>query len=121
MPLRLVPALLLSALVALVSSSCTKEKFEPSGLEKTVLKMEHKYTRDFASNDYSLHYVSKPPNTVVMVVKYKQRANMQMIRTVLDSAKQLVQEIAINENKMQSVNVEVEMTLVPDSETSTKN
>lgn len=87
--------------------------YTPTRLEWLALDLEASYHQDFArDNDYSLHYIAKPPNTVLLFVHYTSEASAETVDNAIDTAKQLVKQDAISHGWSSWVKAEVSRKLV---------
>src|SRR4051794_14600110 len=85
-----------SLLIAAMSFSCTRSgcwtpDFKPTQLDRLVMKLEGSYTRNFDQDDFSLHYGSKAPNTVVVKVEYTSATDTPIMYRVIESARETIQ------------------------------
>lgn len=87
--------------------------YAPTRLEWLALDLEASYHQDFSrDSDYSLHYISKPPNTVVIYVHYVSEASAGTVDNAIDTAKQLVDQDASTHGWSSWVKVQVQRRLV---------
>jgi len=103
--------LFLTIVLAGCNRSCTegwKVDFGPTRLQLLVLKMESQYTRSLDQDDFTLHYRSKDPDTVVITVQYTTKTDQETMYRVIESAKDTVKGIGRDSFKLQSVKIEIE-------------
>jgi hypothetical protein len=87
--------------------------YTPTRLEWLALDLEASYHEDFALNsDYSLHYLPKPPNTVLIFVHYKSEASAQTVNHAIDAAKEVVNQDASSHGWRSWVKIEVQRKLI---------
>jgi hypothetical protein len=87
--------------------------YTPTRLEWLALDLEASYHEDFGRNsDYSLHYLPKPPNTVLIFVHYKNEASAETVNHAIDAAKEVVNQDAASHGWRSWVNVEVQRKLI---------
>lgn len=98
-----------SALLGACPYACGLNTQATTPIERLALKLEGKYARNFDRNDYSLHYVSRNPGTIVITVKTLPDTNRQVLGDVINSAKSTVRGVALDSFKMRSLRIEVDM------------
>src|SRR5215469_18536946 len=83
--------------------------YTPTRLEWLALDLEASYHEDIARNSvYSLHYLPKPPNTVLIFVHYKSEASAETVNHAIDSAKDVVYQDASSHGWRSWVKIEVQ-------------
>lgn len=87
--------------------------YTPTRLEWLALDLEASYHEDFArDSNYSLHYLPKPPNTVLIFVHYKSDTSAESVNHAIDSAKEVVYQDAASHGWRSWVKVEVQRKLI---------
>ena len=87
--------------------------YTPTRLEWLALDLEASYHQDFGrDSNYSLHYLPKPPNTVLIFVDYKSEASTEAVNHAIDSAKEVVSQDASSHGWRSWVKVEVQRKLI---------
>ncbi len=87
--------------------------YTPTRIEWLALELEASYREDIGSdNDYSVHYLAKPPNTVIIFVHYTGKTSAAIVDRGIDTAKQLVKQDASSHGWSSWVKVEVSRKLV---------
>lgn len=87
--------------------------YTPTRLEWLALDLEASYHEDFDRNsDYSLHYLPKPPNTVLIFVHYNNEASAETVNHAIDAAKDVVNQDASSHGWRSWVKVEVQRKLI---------
>jgi len=87
--------------------------YTPTRLEWLALDLEASYHEDFGRNsDISLHYLPKPPNTVLIFVHYKSEASAEIVNHAIDAAKEVVNQDASSHGWRSWVKVEVQRKLI---------
>src|SRR6516164_4915680 len=87
--------------------------YTPTRLEWLALDLEASYHQDFGrDSDYSLHYLPKPPNTILVFVHYKSETSAEAVDKAIDTAKQLVNQDASAHRWSSWVKVEVQRKLI---------
>ena len=87
--------------------------YTPTRLEWLALDLEASYHEDIGRNsDYSLHYLPKPPNTVLIFVHYKSEASAETVNHAIDAAKEVVYQDASSHGWRSWVKVEVQRKLI---------
>ena len=87
--------------------------YTPSRVEWLALDLEASYHQDFGrDSDYSLHYLPKPPNTILVFVHYKSETSAEAVDKAIDTAKQLVNQDASAHRWSSWVKVEVQRKLI---------
>lgn len=87
--------------------------YTPTRLEWLALDLEASYHEDFGpDNNYSLHYLPKPPNTVLIFVHYKNETSAENVNHAIDSAKEVVYQDASSHGWRSWVKVEVQRKLI---------
>ena len=87
--------------------------YTPSRVEWLALDLEASYHQDFGrDSDYSLHYLPKPPNTILVFVHYKSETSVETVDKAIDTAKQLVNQDASAHRWSSWVKVEVRRKLI---------
>src|SRR5215467_15127971 len=87
--------------------------YTPTRLEWLALDLEASYHEDFGPNsNYSLHYLPKPPNTVLIFVHYKSEASAETVNHAIDSAKEVVYQDAASHGWRSWVKIEVQRKLI---------
>lgn len=87
--------------------------YTPTRLEWLALDLEASYHEDFSrDNNYSLHYLPKPPNTVLIFVHYKAEVSTETVNHAIDAAKEVVNEDASSHGWRSWVKVEVQRRLI---------
>ena len=87
--------------------------YTPTRLEWLALDLEASYHEDFACNSgYSLHYLPKPPNTVLIFVHYKSETSAETVNHAIDAAKEVVNQDASSHGWRSWVKVEVQRKLI---------
>src|SRR5215472_18374468 len=62
--------------------------YTPTRLEWLAVDLEASYHQDFSRDTpYSLHYLPKPPNTVLIYVHYTNETSTSALETAIDAAK----------------------------------
>ena len=87
--------------------------YTPTRLEWLAIDLEASYHEDFALNsEYSLHYLPKPPNTVLIFVHYKSEAAAEAVNHAIDAAKDVVNHDASSHGWQSWVKIEVQRKLI---------
>jgi hypothetical protein len=87
---------------------CSSGEEAPAGVSKLVLQVQSKgYIRDIDSHKFSLFYRAKAPNTIVFVVRTKPDADLNEVRMVITSAKDMIRQEAKSLN-LPEPNIEVD-------------
>ena len=87
--------------------------YTPTRLEWLALDLEASYHEDIGRNsDYSLHYLPKPPNTVLIFIHYKSEASADAVNHAIDAAKEVVYQDASSHGWRSWVKVEVQRKLI---------
>ena len=87
--------------------------YTPTRLEWLALDLEASYHEDFGRNsDISLHYLPKPPNTVLIFVHYKSETSAETVNHAIDAAKEVVNQDASSHGWRSWVKVEVQRKLI---------
>lgn len=87
--------------------------YTPTRLEWLALDLEASYHEDFARDTaYSLHYLPKAPNTVLIFVHYKSETPAETVNRAIDSAKEVVYQDASSHGWRSWVKVEVQRKLI---------
>src|SRR5262249_61848142 len=69
--------------------------YTPTRLEWLAVDLEASYHQDFGRDStYSLHYLPKPPNTVLIYVHYTSETPAGTLKIAMDAAKQQVNQDA---------------------------
>ena len=93
--------------------------YTPSRLEWLALELEASYRQDFSrDSDQDVHYLAKPPNTILIFVHYRSEASAGTVDTAINTAKQLVNQGVSIHGWSSWVKVEVQRSAVS---VSTKN
>ena len=88
--------------------------YTPTRLEWLALDLEASYHEDFGpDSNYSLHYLPKPPNTVLIFVHYKSETSAETVNHAIDAAKEVVNQDASSHGWRSWVKVEVQRKLIP--------
>ena len=91
-------------------AGCFKnEQNSTENLGKLALHMEQLYRRELHKDRFAIHYVPKPPSTILITIQAYPDANRQLILTLTDSAKEIIQRTAPT-YQLDSVNVESQTT-----------
>ena len=73
--------------------------YTPTRIEWLALDLEASYHQDFNHDtDCSLHYISKPPNTVLIFVHYTSQTSPETVDNAIAAAKQVVKADAASHN-----------------------
>lgn len=73
--------------------------YTPTRIEWLALDLEASYHQDFGRNGgISLHYLAKPPNTVLVFIHYTSEASAETVDNAIETAKQLVKQDAASHN-----------------------
>ena len=87
--------------------------YTPTRLEWLAVDLEASYHEDFGRDSvYSLHYLPKPPNTVLIFVHYKNETPAETVNRAIDSAKEVVNQDASSHGWQSWVKVEVQRKLI---------
>src|SRR5215467_7333194 len=87
--------------------------YTPTRLEWLALDLEASYHEDIGQNSvYSLHYLPKPPNTVLIFVHYKSEASADAVNHAIDAAKEVAYQDASSHGWRSWVKVEVQRKLI---------
>jgi len=87
--------------------------YTPSRLEWLALELEASYRQDFSrDSDYDVHYLAKPPNTILIFVHYRSEAAAGTADYATNTAKQLVTQDASAHGWSSWVKVEVQRKLI---------
>lgn len=87
--------------------------YTPTRVEWLALELEASYRQDFSNDsDYSVHYLAKPPNTILIFVHYRNETSAAKVDSGIDAAKQIVRQTASAHNWSSWVKVEVSRKLV---------
>lgn len=87
--------------------------YTPTRLEWLALDLEASYHEDFGGDSvYSLHYLPKPPNTVLIFVHYKSEAATETVNRAIDSAKDVINHDASSHGWQSWVKIEVQRKLI---------
>lgn len=90
--------------------------YTPTRLDWLVLNLEAYNRNDFSSDsDYSLGYVAKNPDTVVIHVYYLPKASAGIVDRAIDTAKQLANQEASRNGWSPWVKVEVQRKLLEEA------
>jgi hypothetical protein len=93
--------------------------YTPSRIEWLALELEASYRQDFSrDSDYDLHYLAKPPSTILIFIHYRSTASAGTVDYAINTAKQLASQGASIHRWSSWVKVEVQRKAVP---ASTKN
>ena len=107
--------LLLAALVARSNPPAQPGMmpYTPTRLEWLAVDLEASYHQDFGrDSNYSLHYLPKAPNTVLIYVHYTSETSAGALDTVIDAAKQQVTQDASSHGWSSWVKIEVQRKLI---------
>lgn len=109
-------AILSLAGVAVMSNSPAQPgmlPYTPTRLEWLTVDLEASYHQDFSrDSNYSLHYLPKPPNTVLIFVHYTAETSTGNLEKAIDAAKQQVNQDASSHGWSSWVKVEVQRKLI---------
>jgi len=95
------------------TSAWGKESLAKRTFFSSLLDLEASYHQDFGrDSDYSLHYLPKPPNTILVFVHYKSETSAETLDKAIDTAKQLVNQDASAHRWSSWVKVEVQRKLI---------
>lgn len=87
--------------------------YTPTRIEWLAMDLEASYHQDLGSDsNYSLHYLPKFPNTILIFVHYRSEASAGTVDKVIDTARQLVNQNASSHGWSSWVKVEVNRKLV---------
>lgn len=86
--------------------------YTPTRIEWLAMELEASYREDIGSDNYSVHYLAKPPNTVLIFVRYTGKTSAAIVDRGIDTAKQLVKQDASSHGWSPWVKVEVNRKLV---------
>lgn len=90
--------------------------YTPMRIEWLALELEASYRQDIGNdNDYSVHYIAKPPNTILILVHYRNKTSATTLDSGIDTAKQIVRQTASAHNWSSWVKVEVTRKLVKET------
>jgi hypothetical protein len=104
-----IPAIGIAVFAAVdIGPSCSGG-YAPTQLELLVLRLESSYKREIEFNEYSLHFMAEPPDRVTIRILYTPKANMRVLSTIAESAKDLVRKTAAESFKPLNVRVSVQM------------
>lgn len=97
-------AIVLAMLVSCESGTYTLKEFD-----RWVMHIETKYKREMDKNGYSIHFVVRPGNTVVIIVTTTPKTSVPRLDMIIEDAKQLVAHLAEDELKTSNINIAVEL------------
>jgi hypothetical protein len=87
--------------------------YTPTRLEWLAVDLEASYHQDFSRDSpYSLHYLPKAPNTVLIFVHYTSETPPGTLEKVIDTAKQQVNQDASSHGWSSWAKVEVQRKLI---------
>jgi hypothetical protein len=85
--------------------------YTPTRIEWLALELEASFHQDFSSDSpYALHYIAATPNTIFIVVQYRNNAPIGVVDKAIDVAKRLVNAHA-SSNGWSWVKIEVSRSL----------
>ena len=86
--------------------------YTPTRIEWLALDLEASYHQDFGHDSgVSLHYLAKPPNTVLVFIHYTSEASAEAVDNAIETAKQLVKQDGASHN-WSWVKIEVQRKLI---------
>ena len=87
--------------------------YTPTRLEWLAVDLEASYHQDFSrDSDISLHYLPKPPNTVLVILHYTSQTSPETVDRAINTAKELVTADASSHGWSSWVNIEIQRKLV---------
>jgi len=87
--------------------------YTPTRLEWLTVDLEASYHQDFGRDTpYSLHYLPKAPNTVLIFVHHTSETPAGALETAIDAAKQQVNQDASSHGWSSWVKIEVQRKLI---------
>jgi len=87
--------------------------YTPTRLEWLAVDLEASYHQDFGrDSNYSLHYLPKPPNTVLIYVHYTNETGAGALDTAIEAAKQQVNQDASSHGWSSWMKIEVQRKLI---------
>ncbi len=103
--------------VLLVEGACTRFNQEgqlwnsgDDALNRLSLRLNSKYKRTLEKNNYSLAYLPKEPNTVVIRIRYRNPSELGIVRQVAFAAENQVRGVAAKEFQI-NVLTEIDLQL----------
>lgn len=83
----------------------------PPKLDVLAIRLS-KYKRELDKNHYSIHYLPKHPNTIVILARYNALADRGKVESVVSAAKDLVKRVAKDDYGIEQIEIEVDMDQV---------
>jgi hypothetical protein len=92
-------------------SACNKngDGSSEDHVNQLALHMEQLYRRELERDHFSIHYIPKPPATILIAVQTYPDANRNLIQTLNESAREIIQRLAPS-YKLDTVNIETQIT-----------
>jgi len=100
--------------VVFLSNFQTETSESEENINKLALHMEQLYRRELEKDRFSMHYIPKPPATILITIQSYPDANRQLILTLTQSAREIIQRTSHTFN-VETVNVETHTEELPPS------